>query len=207
MLGAVIKDPGFERDGRRPKAWRDDLEKLIAGEWSWEEGQIAAVERGQVGVVGAGTTQRTIYNVGKAKKTGRSAVKEDPGVGTTKGPTVNDQFTRWEENPPRSSAIAHVPGKSSVVRAGSHIIDYLSSGYTILDNVFILNGTFFLVTDDPESLPRLSAIASSPINPSHPPRPQDWRILTPTEAKETLGPFGGRYAYLLLYICAYQPTL
>lgn len=110
IIGAVIQDPGFEKDGRRPKAWRDDLEKLIAGEWAWEDGQIAGVERGEVGLVGVGTTQRTIYNVGKEKKAGRSAAKDDPGVGTTKGVSVNEQFTRWEENVPRTKAIAHVPG-------------------------------------------------------------------------------------------------
>ncbi|GJE94842.1 hypothetical protein PsYK624_110180 [Phanerochaete sordida] len=172
-LSAVISDPGFERDGRRPQAWRDDLERLIAGEWTWEAGQIAGVERGEVGIIGAGTSQRTIYNVGADRKAGRAAVRLDPGVGLAQGVTVNEQFTRWEREVPRTSAVAHVPG------------------FTILDNVIILNGTFFLVTEDPTSLPKLGAIASSALNPSHPPRLQDWRILTPAEAAVTLGPFGG----------------
>lgn len=107
----MIPDPGFERDGRRPTAWRDNLEKLIAGEWTWEEDQIAGVERGQVGVVGAGTMQRTIYNVGQKKKAGRSASKEDSGAGTAAGATVNEQFTRWEKDIPRTTAVAHVPGQ------------------------------------------------------------------------------------------------
>lgn len=63
----------------------------------------------------------------------------------------------------------------------------------MLENVFILNGTFFLVTDDVDSLPRLSTIASSAINPTHPPRRQDWQILSVAEAVKTLGKFGGRY--------------
>ena len=67
------------------------------------------------------------------------------------------------------------------------------SGYTILDNVFIVNGTFFLVTEDQDSLPSISAIASSALNPDHPPRLEDWRVLTPAEAVEIIGPFGGRY--------------
>lgn len=66
-------------------------------------------------------------------------------------------------------------------------------GYTVLENVFILNGTFFLVTDDVDSLPRLSTIASSAISPTHPPRRQDWQILSVAEAVKTLGKFGGRY--------------
>jgi hypothetical protein len=108
-IGAMIQDPGFERDGRRPQAWRDDLEKLIAGEWSWEEGQIAGVESGQVGLVGSGTTQRTIYNIGK-KLAVKGASRIDSGVGTRKGLTVNEQFTRWEGDVPRTRAVAHVPG-------------------------------------------------------------------------------------------------
>ena len=70
--------------------------------------------------------------------------------------------------------------------------DHRALGFTILDNVIILNGTVFLVTDNPQSLPRLGAIASSTLNPSHPPRLQDWRILTPDEAAVILGPFGGQ---------------
>lgn len=192
LLGAVIQDPGFEKDGRRPKARRDNLEELIAGEWTWEDGQIAGVERGEVGLVGAGTTQRTIYNFGKDKKVERSAAKVDPGVGTYKSVTVNEQFTRWEEDLPRTKAVAHVPGQ--FLDFGVRLLHGLTwiAGFTVLDNVFILNGTFFLVTDDPGSLPRLSAIASSTLNPSHPPRPQDWRILNPSQANETLGPFGGQ---------------
>lgn len=69
----------------------------------------------------------------------------------------------------------------------------MTLGYTVLENVFILNGTFFLVTDDADSLPRLSTIASSAINPTHPPRRQDWQILSVAEAVKTLGKFGGRY--------------
>ena len=110
VTGAVIQDPGFERDGRRPHAWRDDLEKLIAGEWAWDEGQIAGVESGQAALVGAGTSQRTIYNVGK-KFASRSATREFPGIGVTNGVTVNEQFTRWEQDIPRTTAIAHVPGQ------------------------------------------------------------------------------------------------
>lgn len=69
----------------------------------------------------------------------------------------------------------------------------MTLGYTVLENVFILNGTFYLVTDDADSLPRLSTIASSTINPSHPPRRQDWQVLSVAEAVKTLGKFGGRY--------------
>ena len=62
--GLLTKDPGYDRDGRRPQAWRDSLENVIAGDWAWEEGEIAGVERGQIGVaMGTGAGHRPIYNL------------------------------------------------------------------------------------------------------------------------------------------------
>ena len=110
-IGAVLKDPGFERDGRRPQAWRDNLENIIGGDWVWEEGEIAGVQRGQIGVdIGAGTTQRTIYNVGKNRKASRSAVRRDPGVGLSEGVTIDDQHLWFKDEIPETRAVAHIPG-------------------------------------------------------------------------------------------------
>jgi len=71
------------------------------------------------------------------------------------------------------------------------------SGYTVMDNVFMLNGTLFIVTDDP-SFPPLGSIASSGEDSHAEPRPSDWQILSSTQARETLGPFGG--------LCVSHPT-
>ena len=68
-------------------------------------------------------------------------------------------------------------------------------GYTILDNVFMLNGTCFLVTDTPSALPPLSLIASSAIYPSQPPREMDWRIVNKVTAQHVLGIYGGWCVY------------
>lgn len=62
-----------------------------------------------------GTTQRTIYNVGNEKKAGRSASKDEPGIGIATGGTPNEQFGRWEDKIPVSKALAHVPGASSAI--------------------------------------------------------------------------------------------
>ncbi|KAJ3535692.1 hypothetical protein NM688_g6941 [Phlebia brevispora] len=169
--GILPQDPGYDRDGRRPQAWRDDLETLIAGDWEWEDNQISNVERGENGV-GSGPT--SIYNVGKAKAASRSAVREDPGIGLTEGVTAGEQSSRWESNVPETKTVAHVPG------------------YTILDNVFMLNGTCFLVTDTPSSIPPLTFIASSSSNSNEPPRERDWRTLNKVTAQTILGAFGGR---------------
>lgn len=65
-----------------------------------------------------------------------------------------------------------------------------SVGYTIMDDVFMLNGTLFVVTDDP-AFPPLGSIASSGEDSHAIPRSSDWQILSSAQARETLGPFGG----------------
>lgn len=110
--GAVLQDPGFERDGRRPQGWRDELENTIAGEWVWEQGEIAGVKPGKIGVaMGTGTGQQTIYNPGKGSKASRSAGPAHPGVGITQGVTVDDQYLRVTNEIPETRTIAHVPGE------------------------------------------------------------------------------------------------
>ncbi|THH00491.1 hypothetical protein EW026_g2057 [Hermanssonia centrifuga] len=174
-VGLINKDPGYERDGRRPQAWRDELENIIAGDWLWEEGEIAGVERGQIGVaLSSGSGSKTVYNVGKAKSASRSAARESLGVGVTNGTTAQEQLEHWGDSIPESKAIAHV------------------AGYTILENVFILNGTGFLVTDSASSLPPLGSMASSAVNSILVPRGQDWRVLNRVTAQDILGTFGGR---------------
>ncbi|KAL4248526.1 hypothetical protein ABKN59_007826 [Abortiporus biennis] len=177
----LAKDPGFEPDGRRPVAWRDDLEKMIVGEWEWKEGHIAEVEHAQDdwilgGLAGSGQPSSYIYNPDGMKKASRSATRYQPGVGVKKGVTVHEQFVRWTEDIdiPETTAIAHVPG------------------FTILEKLIVLNGTFYIVTDNPKSLPSLGSIASAGNDTTQPPRQQDWRIVSKEEAKAILPGFGGR---------------
>ncbi|KAF9805454.1 hypothetical protein IEO21_09047 [Rhodonia placenta] len=179
-IGLGTQDPGLDPDGRRPQEWRDELENLIVGEWSWEEGKVAAVEPGHSGAAVSGAA---IYNVESGSTVGRDAGKDDRGVGVTKGVSPSDQFLRWEDQVPRASALVHVPGAFAVV--------FLES-YTILENLIMVNGTFFLVTNDRLSLPDLGVIASSPADRLQPPREEDWQILSTEEAKSKIGPYGGR---------------
>ncbi|KAI0064387.1 hypothetical protein BV25DRAFT_1898814 [Artomyces pyxidatus] len=167
-------------DGRRLAPYRDKLEAEIFGEWDWEEGRVAGAKtaeaarlmgkkgKGDVYVHGEGVTGREamwLQGVGE----GKYGLEE--GMGTT---NVNDDFVRWGEDVPRTTLVQHIPG------------------FTILDNVLFAFGTFFLVTDDPSSMPDVSSVASSIVNHTEPPRDIDWQVLPHSNALNKLGPYGGR---------------
>lgn len=54
----------------------------------------------------------------------------------------------------------------------------------------MVNGSLWIVTDDPLSIPALGLIASSSIDSKNDPRPEDWRVVSKEEAR-TLGMQGG----------------
>ena len=68
-----------------------------------------------------------------------------------------------------------------------------------MDNLIMVNGSFYLVTDDASSLPPLEYIASSSRNRADPPHENEWEVVNKTDAVDKLGTFGGRYAAVLLY--------
>jgi hypothetical protein len=59
-------------------------------------------------------------------------------------------------------------------------------GFTILDNVFISNGTVYIVTDDPHSIPAMSSIIAA-VGPGM----NSWEVISVKEAKTKIGQFGG----------------
>jgi len=65
-------------------------------------------------------------------------------------------------------------------------------GFTILDNVIMLSGTFYIVVDDPTSMPAIESIASSAVNKNDPPRDVDWQIFPSQTAFSEFGSYGGR---------------
>ena len=65
-------------------------------------------------------------------------------------------------------------------------------GYTIMDNLIMVNGSFYLVTDDASSLPPLEYIASSSQNRAQPPRQDEWEVVSKADAVDKLGTSGGR---------------
>ncbi|TFY65221.1 hypothetical protein EVJ58_g2103 [Rhodofomes roseus] len=170
-IGLGAQDPGYDRNGRRPKEWRDALENMISGEWEWEEGKVAAVaSTTAAGPVGTAA----IYNAEAGKGPGRGAGNAHGGIGVSNGVSPRQQLVRWENEVPIARAVTHVPG------------------FSILDNVIMANGTFYLVTDDPSSLPALEYIASLSTNSERPPRENEWEIVSTADAVGKLGTFGGR---------------
>jgi len=71
----------------------------------------------------------------------------------------------------------------------------LSTGFTILDNVTMLSGTYYIVVDDPASMPPIDSIGSSRQNHNDRPRDIDWQILSASNAPSKLGTYGGRCAF------------
>jgi hypothetical protein len=81
--------------------------------------------------------------------------------------TVNDALQRWGEDIPQTQLLKHAPG------------------YTILDNLFIFNGSVYLVTDKEHLLPPISSILAS-----KGPGFRDCTVLSLEKAREILGSFG-----------------
>jgi len=171
--------PPIGPDGRRPEAYRDALEDEIFGTWDWEPGRIAGVKQTESLRVKGGNEDgdRYIYGDGLTGElalwlqgVGEGRYTADPRLGST---TINEEFIRWGQEVPRTKVVFHEPG------------------FTILDNVTLAFGTFFLVTDNPESMPRVEALGSSLVNHTEPPRDIDWQVLPGHNSLPKLGTFGG----------------
>ncbi|KAI9458661.1 hypothetical protein BJY52DRAFT_417653 [Lactarius psammicola] len=169
-------------DGRRPEGYRDGLEKEIFGEWDWEPGHVAAVKEAESSRVmhGKAYDNPDVYLRGEGRSgkqamwlqgVGEGRYGQGEGLGST---SVNDDLVRWREDVPRTQLRQHVPG------------------FTILDNVILYSGAFFIVTNDTASMPPVGAIGSSMVNHNDAPRDIDWQVLPAQSAFSKFGPYGGR---------------
>src|SRR5216683_3579942 len=82
-------------------------------------------------------------------------------------PTLpSDTRLSWRTSKvPRTKIMAHVPGESSLFDIDTyHLIVEPFQGWTIIDKMYIYNGTVFLVSDEPEIFPGRKYISSSGIN-------------------------------------------
>ncbi|KAH9061089.1 hypothetical protein EDB87DRAFT_1576468 [Lactarius vividus] len=169
-------------DGRRPEGYRDGLENEIFGEWDWEPGHIAAVKEAESARVMHGKTYGNpdAYLRGEGQSgeqtmwlqgVGEGRYGQGEGLGST---SVNDDLVRWGEDVPTTQLLRHV------------------AGFTILDNVILFSGTFFVVTNDAASMPHVGAIGSSMVNHNDAPRDIDWQVLPAQSAHSKFGPYAGR---------------
>ncbi|KAI0266060.1 hypothetical protein BC834DRAFT_139560 [Gloeopeniophorella convolvens] len=159
-------------DGRRPAPLRDALEDDIFGTWDWDRGRVAGVKAAEGARVLHGAADGATYLRGEGRSgaqalwlqgVGEGRFGRGDGLGST---SVNDELVRWGDDVPRTELRQHVPG------------------YSILDNVVLANGTFFVVADDPASMPPADAIAAA--------RGAGWQVLSAQDARAQLGPYGGR---------------
>ncbi|EPS95320.1 hypothetical protein FOMPIDRAFT_1043637 [Fomitopsis schrenkii] len=110
----------------------------------------------------------------------------ESGDVSTVTPTLENQFAlqtlniplRWDAGPvPQTNIVAHVPG------------------WTILDRLYMLNGTLYIVTDEPETVPELKRIMSTGIfiengpvaQANRIPTDKDMRVISTEEAKRLFG--------------------
>ncbi|KAL4079402.1 hypothetical protein J3A83DRAFT_4085723 [Scleroderma citrinum] len=138
-------------------------EKELYGDWTWEELQVAKNAQERREEIAKNST--SLWGPRE-----RGLVTQHPEIFGTVG--VNDGYVNWENELPTTTLVKHVPGS------------------TILDHVFLLNGTVYLVTDDP-SFPPLGTIASSTQKPAEVPQPHEWRILSTKQGRKVLGKYGG----------------
>lgn len=193
-------------DGRRLEGHRDHLESEIFGEWEWEPGHIAGVKEAESSRLlhGRSYGHPDAYLRGEGLS-GRQAMwlrglgEGRLGHGEEFGSTsVNDDFVRWGDDVPRTELVQHIPGASFFIpllhsRVGEHHI--IPLGYTILDNVIMYSGTFYVVVDDPTAMPPADVIASSRVNHNSPPRDIDWQVFPAGDAPSKFGTHGGRCAF------------
>lgn len=87
-------------------------------------------------------------------------------------PSVNSQKVEWAKKHPRSALVKHIPG------------------YTIIDSLFLFNGTFYIVTDRQERWPSLGSISA--VTPSEEEQyKNELRFISLEEAVQLIPPLAG----------------
>ena len=166
--GLGFKKTLIGKDGRKPPGWRDALEMDVYGGWDWDEGYTANESQQKVnGKYPASVGRKDTVEGGKL--------------------SVNDALQRWERNIPQTQLLKHTPGSYSV-QDSNRLKFTVCLGYTILDNLFIFNGSVYLVSDNEHLLPPMSSILAS-----RGPGFRDCTVLSLERARSILGSYGSTY--------------
>lgn len=77
--------------------------------------------------------------------------------------SMSDAKQRWgAEGPARTEVMAHAPGKFHHQVNAVHAGEANScKGWTVFDSIYLFNGTWFIVTDNPSSVPLLRLMTST----------------------------------------------
>jgi hypothetical protein len=105
------------------------------------------------------------------------STSQDVQVPTTESERWRTRVTWTSSRVPLTTVVSHAPG------------------WTIFDNLFLLNGTVFVVTDDTEFVPDRNTITSTGVNikngaeaiAARLPTDREFRVITPDEAQELFG--------------------
>ncbi|KAF8903321.1 hypothetical protein CPB84DRAFT_1814696 [Gymnopilus junonius] len=146
------------KDGRKYPGWRDSLELAIFGDWTWEEGHVAGdgSERSQP----KGTGRHGAMWI----ENPRAIQVDDEPLGDS---TVDNALQRWGDDLPQTRVVKHAPG------------------YNVLDNVYVFNGTVYVIADRANALPPMSTIVSHAGNGF-----AKWEILSTEEGRKLMGSYG-----------------
>jgi len=157
-------------DGRKPLGWRDSLESEIFGDWVWDEGHVVGHlrERSQPVV---------------ATRHGASWLWRKNPVRLS-GDSVHSALQRWGDDIPQTRVITHAPGEL-LISCSCHVFIGLLSGYTVIENVYTINGTVYLVSDAHQSFPSLDSVVLTTGKGFG-----QWKALSAEQGRQVLGPFG-----------------
>jgi hypothetical protein len=154
--GGAIIDP----DGRKPAPWRDTLEEEIFGEWPWDENEVAG--EGDERQQGKGEDRYGAMWSGKTfSAAGQAAMHAAFG-----SMTVTEYMLPWTPDIPHTKLVQHIPGECNCLSSMRSAHCSLRSGYTILDNVVVMDGILHIVSDDLDSFPSTGSIISASMNPN-----------------------------------------
>jgi hypothetical protein len=178
----LTRSSAIGSDGRKPRGWRDKLEREIFGDWGWDVGHIAGDGKER-------TQKRGVGRYG-AQWIGRAETGAVEG-GVFGNDKAHDVVSWWGNNVPTAKLVKHIPGE---------LLEYTvlcvflarSSGFTIIDSAIMYDGSMYLVTENPDSFPPPEQIALWSAQTFDQARTTDWRVINRLRARHLLGGHGGK---------------
>jgi len=100
-----------------------------------------------------------------------------------------------EKRIPQTNVIHHAPGMARLFGNGVNFLYLSATGWTIFDNLYVLNGTVYVVTDAPESVPPRERMTSTAIDvrngkeavAARLPSDREMRIISTEEGRKIFG--------------------
>ncbi|KAH9941287.1 uncharacterized protein BXZ73DRAFT_42246 [Epithele typhae] len=109
--------------------------------------------------------------------------------------TLETQYTLQTLNPPLHWGTSHVPETKVVAHVPGNTLLIICTGWTIFDRLYLLNGTLYIVSDEPENVPERLYMISSGIfitsdpadSPLRAPTDKQMRVISTAEAHQLFG--------------------